>query len=243
MRLVVDSLIALMLIAVLGVLIAHYQQRDQTALNIQFIQNSLADLHEAAVFHGAMGDVPTTKDGFPLEVMPQWFAERLPINILAEAEHPWIDMAPPSDTSNHPPDPVLTSPAQAGFWYNPTRGIFRVRVPMQVTDADTLALYNQLNQTALTTLPVNYDQQRKPLAYTPMTPTRLASVADQQPVKHITTTKDMPGPKNPDAKAYHQQDTAEQTTEPTTPSDSSSNSDKTARRPTLWDNPPKTNQR
>ena len=35
------------------------------------------------------------------------------------------------------------------FWYNPLNGAFRMRVPAQRTDAETLALYNMINKTSV----------------------------------------------------------------------------------------------
>ena len=53
------------------------------------------------------------------------------------------------------------------FWYNPTNGVYRARVPAQANDRETLALYNSVNSAVLDTLPTDYDPHRKPLAYSP----------------------------------------------------------------------------
>src|SRR5690606_29054642 len=71
-------------------------------------------------------------------------------------------VAPEGDTHDHPPDPVLISKEQAGFWYNPALGVFRARVPQQVTAQETLTLYNRVNGTALLSLPVSDDPARQP---------------------------------------------------------------------------------
>lgn len=55
--------------------------------------------------------------------------------------------------------PGVTHPGQKAlntslypYWYNNANGSFCVRVPPQSTDAETLALYNKLNQSRLTDL-------------------------------------------------------------------------------------------
>jgi hypothetical protein len=69
------------------------------------------------------------------------------------ARQPWLDIAPPGDKSDHPSDPVITRGTQAGFWYNPNRGLFRARVAPQFNEEDTLELYNRLNNSNLRALP------------------------------------------------------------------------------------------
>ena len=91
-----------------------------------------------------------------------WFDNRLPTNIMVPGRQPWLDIAPAEDKSDHPPDPIISAAAQAGFWYNPNRGIFRARVLPQFTDEETLALYNQLNGTALRAFPRASEPYPKP---------------------------------------------------------------------------------
>jgi len=38
------------------------------------------------------------------------------------------------------------------YWYNPDNGIVRARVTPQETVSDTLALYNEVNNTAVTAM-------------------------------------------------------------------------------------------
>ena len=42
--------------------------------------------------------------------------------------------------------------AVAQFWYNPRHGVIRARVPMAMSDAETLAIYNQVNGSNLQSL-------------------------------------------------------------------------------------------
>jgi len=40
----------------------------------------------------------------------------------------------------------------AMFWYNPARGVIRARVPRTLSDADAVALYNDVNRTKVVEL-------------------------------------------------------------------------------------------
>jgi len=190
MRLLIDSLIATMLVMILaGVVWAHRAGR-QIELAREQVYDALAALHEQAVYHGALGDAELTETGFPKQIAPSWFTT-IPFNRFADARRPWIDVAPPGDTADHPPDPILheADRDQAGFWYNPARGVFRARVPALATDTETLALYNRVNNAALRELPRRIDEARQPIAHAPLPPTTRAADAHAQ-----TTPPDVEAP-------------------------------------------------
>lgn len=165
MRLVVDSMIGLMLLGIFaGVLLFHRQESSQID-KTQSVHDSLARLHEAAVLHRVIESEGDARSDYLRHVSPGWFAGgELPVNLLLDRNRPWIDVAPPGDFAAHPPDPVADAVGQAGFWYNPNTGVFRARVPRQVTARDTLNLYNRINAAALAAVtPVN-DPSRMPVA-------------------------------------------------------------------------------
>ena len=172
MRLIVDSLIALMLVGILATVVLHYRQEHREYEQIRFVHHSLARLQEQTVYYRAMAQVRDARarhvrtlnndSGFPEQILPTWFDDKLPLNVLVSIRHPWIDLAPPGDHRDHPPDPVIEAPEQAGFWYNPQRGIFRARVPAQFSEDRTLRLYNRVNGTALLALPHDEDPDRQP---------------------------------------------------------------------------------
>lgn len=178
MRLIIDSLVALALVAVVVIYFAQQRSGDRVLEREEQVRANLETLHERTAFHAALrwgqylqnDERPATK--YPVEVDPAWFGGAQPGNAVAERDaegrdRPWLDVAPTGDWSEHPPDPVLVRPGQAGFWYNPNNGVFRARTPLEAGDAMTLARYNRLNDTALAELPRDTDPQRQPLAYTP----------------------------------------------------------------------------
>lgn len=164
MRLLIDSLIALMLVAILAGVLVHHRGEQARLAQHRDVHEGLSELYEQTLYHAALEhpNAPVKRDPhtlnrplqrFPDQVLPAWFEEGVPLNPLAPHPHPWMDVAPAEDRHDHPPDPVLRRPEQAGYWYNPARGVFRARVPQQDTEAATLALYNQLNNAALKAFP------------------------------------------------------------------------------------------
>lgn len=165
MRLLIDTLIALMLTALLGGLIWHHRYQEDQVQAKQTVQRSLTELHEQVLYQRSLGRVAQSDLGFPRLVEPTWFSRSLPRNAVAPPPHPWMDIAPPDDMATHPPDPVLTHPAQAGLWYNPNLGIFRARVPAQLSHGATIRLYNELNGTQIRALPQTVDARRRPIPH------------------------------------------------------------------------------
>ncbi len=162
MRLMIDTLIAILAVAVLStVLLAQHRERRELT-EFDAAHRALASLHQQLLYQAALGDVTLTSTGFPERLDPAWFGHELPVNPLAPPpDWPWADVAPPGDRHDHPPDPVLRDPAQAGFWYNPNRGIVRLRVPEQLSRQRTLELYNALNNSALESLPDRTEREKR----------------------------------------------------------------------------------
>jgi len=172
MRLAIDSLIALMLVAVLsGILLSHRQHTEQ-AVSVQGVQAALSELQTRTILHGALGETDVNEMGHPTQVSAMWFERGAPVNDLVPPEQPWIDFAPSGDFGHHPPDPVITKPTQAGFWYNPASGVFRARVLPQLSDAATLELYNKVNHASLDSLERDDRPHRQPIPHVGQLPVR-----------------------------------------------------------------------
>jgi len=176
MRLIIDSLIALMLAVILGCVLVHYRNEQNDILRVQQVHQKLATLQEQALYRGALAEVEVTVAKFPLDIPAGWFPDSVPRNGMVSPTQPWLDIAPAGDDHDNPPDPVIRDSTQAGFWYNPNRGIFRARVTPQFTEEETLKLYNRLNGTQLRWLTTDSNLALKPrtantvLASTPNKP-------------------------------------------------------------------------
>ncbi len=165
MRLILDTLIAVMLAAILGGLLLHYRDQEQSLDRVGAIQTSLAVLREQAQYQRALGQVAATQEGYPIILSPLWFGEKLPTNMLLSPRYPWMDIAPIDDRASHPPDPIIRQGDQACFWYNPNTGVVRARVPPGFSATETLRVYNLVNGTtlaALVELPESDAAPRKP---------------------------------------------------------------------------------
>jgi len=181
MRIVIDIMIGLMVVAVLATGVYLYNSRAQGEQTVQAVRSSLARLEQQAAYHTTVQSAMAGRDVLLVHIDQRWFGEDVPTNPLLDANRPWIDLAPPGDVGQHPPDPVIYDEHQASFWYNPTTGTFRARVAPAASEAATLTLYNQVNTTALTGFAEIPDTSRQPIAHTPgKTPARqYASMANK----------------------------------------------------------------
>ncbi|MCC5829907.1 MAG: hypothetical protein JJU36_10720 [Phycisphaeraceae bacterium] len=163
MRLLLNVLILLMIAAV-GVAGHHWYQQSQAHRSLvratiqarQTIEEQIR--YEAALTRAFEEDLK-----YPLTLDPGWFGPRPPRNRLLDTDAYWVDIAPEGDTGLHPPDPIVTSPRQAAFWYNPANGILRARVPFKDSEAVSLELYNHINNTDLRHVDPGEMLARRPL--------------------------------------------------------------------------------
>lgn len=117
-------------------------------------ERSLAALRSQVRTRAGLGEGPFTDDGWPVAVKESWFVERPIANELLPALPAFsVEVAGEGERMLvHPPKPFVADHERAAFWYNPYLGIVRARVPYQRTDAETLALYNDVNDSELVTL-------------------------------------------------------------------------------------------
>ena len=212
MRIVIDIMIGLMLVAAVAGGLYLYNSRAQGERDIESVRVALQQLQEQATYHRTVQSAIADRDVLLVHVHAQWFGEDVPTNLLVSGDRPWIDLAPPGDLGEHPPDPVVQSERQASFWYNPTTGIFRARVSPASSEAQTLALYNNVNGTDLPGFEQIPDLSRLPLAHTPGT-----TPAKQYATMANKTWSEVPAKKAPPAidliKAEQQPETRAQVTD------------------------------
>jgi len=150
MRLLLDTLVALMLAAILVGLVFHNhagreddEVRETTRMELRRFQQQIA-------LQSTIGKVERTERGYPITVDPDWFQGSLPTNPLLGPEHPWVEIASPEQEDLlHPQERVASNKGIAKFWYNPIAGIVRARVPVGMSDKASLELYNFVNSTYL----------------------------------------------------------------------------------------------
>ncbi len=161
-----------MLVGILGLVLVYHRHEEQRIEQYRQVHEALGSLYEQTLYHSVINPdfdyraqdplgLTHHLHRFPTSIDPRWFEGVEPRNVLA-GSRPWLDVAPAGDAHDHPPDPILRRPDQAGFWYNPARGTFRARVPAQVTDEATVKLYNDLNNSALVRLTEEKGGSRRP---------------------------------------------------------------------------------
>ena len=196
MRLLIDSMILIMVVVIVAAAVLYQRAGRDTQANLLTVQQSLVDFDEQLTYHSVLWQSRNEQAGdYPPQVMPEWFKDGVPSNPLLAGQYPWIDIAPPEDYSQHPPDPIVEASGQAGFWYNPNLGIVRARVPRQVTEQKTLELYNQANHVYLSKLPTDPDPDRIPLVFNP---DPVTSGQQASPVRRAIGTIETFEPQEPD---------------------------------------------
>lgn len=146
MRLVIDSLVALMLVAVLAGVALHYRQEQLVEQRVLITQSEVRRFQAQIMLQAAVEKVPLSHRGYPLSIATQWFAGDLPSNLLLGPAYPWVEIAPDTHRNLlHPTRHMATNRNLAQFWYNPYTGVVRARVPDSVSDETALRLYNEIN--------------------------------------------------------------------------------------------------
>lgn len=149
MRLLIDTLIALMLVGILGGIVYHRQQGQYRIEQIQATQQAVRAIQSQARYHAALGETPINAEGFPIAIDEKWFTPR-PANLLLNGVNlPWLETAQADDARRFNPRYIVGDTGHAEFWYCPQRGLVRARVPMEDTAEETLDLYNLVNGTSL----------------------------------------------------------------------------------------------
>ncbi|MHC4208707.1 MAG: hypothetical protein ACYSWT_03225 [Planctomycetota bacterium] len=153
MRLVIDSLVALMLTGILAGVVLHTRSEWRLEDKIELARAEVERFQSQIMLQTAMEKVELSQRGYPARIDPAWFAGSLPLNPLLGPSHPWLEIA--GDTQrdlHHPPNLIAFSGDVAQFWYSPHTGEVRGRVPAEVSDATALRLYNRINGSNLSDL-------------------------------------------------------------------------------------------
>jgi hypothetical protein len=153
MRLVIDSLVALMLTGILAGVVLHTRAEWRLEDKIELARAEVERFHSQIMLQTALEQVELSQRGYPARVDPGWFAGNLPVNPLLGPSHPWVEIADEKQRDlHHPPNLIAFSGDVAQFWYSPYTGEVRGRVSAEVSDATALRLYNRVNGSKLTDL-------------------------------------------------------------------------------------------
>ncbi|MFM7133863.1 MAG: hypothetical protein ACKO0W_06050 [Planctomycetota bacterium] len=117
---------------------------EQTA--IESTRAAVSTMNAQIGMRTLLSETTLNEHGFPTSIDPSWFETGEPRNALARAEAPWVELASEAESNRkHPIVPTFRSGRGAMFWYNPSLGVVRARVPEQTTDESTRTLYTLVN--------------------------------------------------------------------------------------------------
>ena len=150
MRIVLDTLVALMVAGILAGVTLHQRNRDSEEVQVEELARNVKILNREVQLRAALSQSSVADRGFPEAIDPEWFQDALPRNPLLDDGRPWVEVATIDERSaGHPPDIGPEDKLSAGFWYNPAKGIVRARVPIGLSDRGMLELYNHVNDSNL----------------------------------------------------------------------------------------------
>lgn len=137
------------------------QRNDALAKTIAEVQrfDQMVDLRAATK------DVTLSERGWPVSIEATWFKGEPPTNHLLTLDRAWVEVATPDQFDlKDPPARVAIGKESASFWYNPANGVIRARVPMTISDEETIRLYNRINATSIDVL---FAAQSEPIKLMP----------------------------------------------------------------------------
>jgi len=146
MRLILDSLMAVVLAALLAGILIHQRHEQRHLRDVETVRANVRLIQQQIMLQAALERVPRNEYGFPITIDPEWFGDMVPRNPLLGPAHPWLEVAGADESRlAHPAIRTADETSIACFWYNPITGIVRARVPHGVSDEKALELYNFVN--------------------------------------------------------------------------------------------------
>jgi hypothetical protein len=140
--------------AVLAVILIDYRHRvSEQAVAVNNTRAAVRVLQAHVDLHAALSRKGQDSVSYPETIETLWFEEEIPTNQLLRGRRAWVEVASEEERSlRHPRNPTVEGGDHAMFWYNPTLGIVRARVPRTLSDAEAMALYNEVNGTRMSEL-------------------------------------------------------------------------------------------
>ena len=146
MRRAVDAVCVLAAVAVLAVVAFALSASFREKATVGGVTRALAQFQRQLSIQAAAREREHHSSGWPETIELAWFGDNPPRNPLVSPDRPWVEIATPDQAElTDPPVRVAVSTAYAAFWYNPAKGIVRARVPLKMSEAASVELYNQVN--------------------------------------------------------------------------------------------------
>ena len=140
-RLLPNTLMVLATAAILGGLTLYYADQRQATADLALAKSEVSRFQQQILLRAALAeaDGPSTGSRPPESIDPKWFEGNRPVNPLLGPLYPWVEIEEPGHPGRmHPLNLTASDVGSAQFWYNPSNGIVRARVPLGISDAKTL---------------------------------------------------------------------------------------------------------
>ena len=154
-RLLPNTLMVLTAAAILCGLALHFEDQRRDAADLALAKTEVIRFQGQVLLQTALAHANGRSTGMrpPASIDPKWFEGNRPVNPLLGPLYPWVEIEETGHPERrHPLDLTAPDVGSAQFWYNPSNGLVRARVPLGISDAKTLRTYNEVNDTTLTSL-------------------------------------------------------------------------------------------
>lgn len=154
-RWLLDAVGVLTLLVLIGGAVLYFRTHQEREAMIERAAGELRRVELELKYRAAAKLPGLNGKGWPQSVEEEWFhgPSGVPRNPLVSRDRPWVDVASGEELDlDHPSLKMAADPRLAGFWYNPNLGVVRARVPVMVSDEDSLELYNRVNGTHLASI-------------------------------------------------------------------------------------------
>jgi len=143
----VELLIAVTILAILSVVVLPQVAGERGEAVISTLSANIVSVTMVLEVERSKGD-----GSWPAVIPNEWFVGGiLPSHPDQLAGMPKLETVS-APAASHPRNKLLVPNTPGAYWYNVARGNFRARVRDQGSVAATLAAYNRINQSALTSL-------------------------------------------------------------------------------------------
>ena len=150
MRRLVDVAAVIAAIGMIGSMSWAVSSRMEMRRKVQGVAAETERFQKMIAFRAASKTSGLNARGWPETIDPAWFTEQPPRNDLVSPERPWVEIATADEADLRDPLIRMTiNPLLASFWYNPHQGVVRARVPVTISDSQSLEWYNRINGTNL----------------------------------------------------------------------------------------------
>ena len=100
MRMLVNAIVGLCVAALVAVVWVKSDREQDEAGRALGAASAIRNIQQVLSYQAAYDKAPANSRGWPITIDPAWFEGEVPRNPLVSSQHPWIEIAPPSDAGS-----------------------------------------------------------------------------------------------------------------------------------------------